>query len=107
MRTKEIISIEDFKQVIQSGVTLIDFNTPWCAPCLAQMPIIDNLAKRYNGRARITAMNVHDHPILAKELGIRSVPTLVFFKNGKEIQRLVGLQSESTLSEALEKMVTG
>ncbi len=106
MKSREIKTAEELKQVIQKGVTLVDFNAPWCAPCIAQEPIIDILTERFNGRAKITAMNVDDHPKLVKELGIRSVPTLVCFKNGKEIQRLVGLQPEAALTEALEKIVS-
>lgn len=101
---QEIISTGEFNEIIQNGVTLIDFNAPWCAPCLSQKPIIDRLTKRFKGRAIITTINVDDHPNLVKKLGIRSVPTLVYFKNGKEIQRLIGLQSETTLSEILEKI---
>ncbi len=103
MEAKEILSNEEFQNSVEKGVTLVDFNAPWCAPCRSQEPIIKELAAKFEGKALIATLNIDENQDLAIKLGIRSVPTLVIFKNAKEIQRFVGMQSENTLSEALEK----
>ncbi len=83
----------------------MDFNAPWCAPCRSQEPILEALAERFQGRALVASMNVDENMDIAAQLGIQSIPTLIIFKNHKEIQRFVGLQPEGTLSEALEKVM--
>jgi|LGVF01.1.fsa_nt_gb thioredoxin 1 len=100
--TKQICSGDEFENAIKDGVTLADFNGPWCAPCHSQEPILEKLAGQFQGKASIVTMNVNDNQDLAMKLGIRSIPTLIIFKNNKEVQRFVGLQPETTLSEALE-----
>lgn len=102
----EIISEDGFKNVIEQGVALVDFNAPWCAPCRAQEPILNKLSEQFNGRASVAAMNVDDNRDTALHLGIQSIPTLILFKNGKEIQRFVGLQSENVLSTAIENLLS-
>lgn len=92
-----------YELAIAAGVSLIDFGAPWCAPCRSQEPILEKLAERYGERATIAALNVDDHPDLAAKLDIKSIPTLIVYTNQKEIQRFVGLQSEHTLAEALDK----
>jgi thioredoxin 1 len=104
---KDIVSKEDFIKAIKNGVTVIDFNTPWCTPCHAQEPILLRLAKRYAKDAFFATMNVDQNREIAIQFGIQSVPTLIFFKNGKEIQRLVGLQSEKVLSNTVRKLLCG
>jgi thioredoxin 1 len=103
MSTKEITSNEIFEEVTREGVSLIDFNAPWCGPCNSQKPIIDNLANRLKDRAVIGEIDIDNQRELALGLGIRSIPTLIIYKSGKELQRFVGLQSEDELSSALEK----
>lgn len=105
MDVKEIVSNEEFQDSIEKGVALVDFNAPWCAPCRSQEPIIKELADQFEGKALIAALNIDENQELAIKLGIRSVPTLVIFKNAKEIQRFIGMQSGKTLSEALEKVL--
>jgi len=102
MKVKIYHSTENFEQDIASGVTLVDFNAPWCAPCRSQEPIIEELASRYKEKATIAAMNIDDHQDLAIKLGIQSIPTLIVFKNNKEIQRFVGIQADKILAKALE-----
>ena len=105
METKEIRSKTEFDTTIQNGVTLVDFNAPWCAPCRSQEPILEKIADYFDGRAIVAAMNIDNHQMIAMELGIQSIPTLIIFKNNKEIQRFIGLQPESTLSGAMEKLL--
>ena len=102
---KDIASKEDFIKAIKNGVTVIDFNTPWCAPCHTLGSILLRLAERYSKEASFATMNVDQNIDVAIQYGIQSVPTLIFFKNGKEIQRFVGLQSEMVLSNTVRKIV--
>lgn len=101
----EILSQIEFKNIIKKGVTLVDFTTPWCAPCRAQDPILILLADRFAGKAAVVKMDVEENRNTALNLGIQSIPTLIFFKNGRELQRFVGLQSEKVLADTLEKFL--
>ena len=105
METKEIRTKNEFDNTIQNGVTLVDFNAPWCGPCRSQEPILERIADQFDGKAIIAAMNIDNHQDIAMELGIQSIPTLIIFKNNKEIQRFIGLQPEAMLSGALEKLL--
>ena len=105
MEAKKIINEEEFNNAIENGVSLIDFNAPWCAPCRAQGPIVQKLSEQFEERAVIAEMNIDENQQTAMKLGIQSIPTLAIFKNGKEIQRFIGLQSQGTLSAAIEKVL--
>ena len=105
MEPKEITSKTEFDSTIQNGVTLVDFNAPWCGPCRSQEPILERIADQFDGRALVAAINIDNHQMIAMELGIQSIPTLIIFKNNKEIQRFIGLQPEATLTGALEKLL--
>ena len=88
-----------------SGPILVDFGAPWCAPCHLQGPIIHQVSVQFKGKASIVEVNIDESRELASHMGIRSIPTLILFSNGREVQRFIGLQSEATLSEALKKVV--
>jgi thioredoxin 1 len=105
MEATKILSAEDFENAIENGVSLVDFNAPWCAPCRMQSPIIQQLSEQFEGKALIAEMNIDENRETAVKMGIQSIPTLAVFKNGKEIQRFVGLQSQDTLSKAIEEML--
>ncbi len=105
MKTKILTSYSEFEKVIQAGVSLVDFNAPWCGPCHSQEPIINHMAAQLKDRVTVAAINLDKHQDLAVKLGIQSIPTLIIFKNGKEIQRFVGLQHESILYDALENVL--
>ena len=103
MKTKQLATTEDFESAIERGVSLIDFNAPWCGPCRAQEPIIQQLLDEFSDRATIAEMNVDENQETAAKLGIQSIPTLAVFKDGIEIKRFVGLQTAQTLSQAIEE----
>lgn len=105
MEATKILSTENFENAIENGVSLVDFNAPWCAPCRMQVPIIQQLSEQFEGKALIAEMNIDENRETAVKMGIQSIPTLAVFKNGKEIQRFVGLQSQDTLSKAIEEML--
>ena len=105
MKVGKIKSEEELEKRIGTGIALIHFGAPWCAPCLLQEPIIHRLAMQFEGKALIAEMNMDESPDVALDLGIQSIPTMILFKNGKEIQRFVGLHSETSLSEALRGLL--
>ncbi|WP_269764197.1 thioredoxin [Desulfobacula toluolica] len=87
---------------IEQGVVLMDFSADWCAPCKAQEPIIKKITKTYLNRASIVEVNIDENKKLATKYMVQSIPTLILFKNGKEIKRFVGLQPEITITKSLD-----
>jgi thioredoxin 1 len=98
-----ILNNTNFMESVKEGVTLVDFWAEWCIPCRMQAPIIDKVHTTIGSRALIGKIDVDENAETAVRLGIVSIPTLVLFKDGKEIKRFVGVQSESLLVETLEK----
>lgn len=98
---------ENVKEIIASGQpVVIDCWATWCGPCVAMAPIIDELAKEYEGRAVIGKYNVEDEGDLSAEYRIMSLPTILFFKDGKKTDiRLTGSQSRQTLVEKIEELI--
>jgi len=82
---------------------LVDFWAPWCGPCLAMGPIIEELAKEFDGKAKVGKINVDENSKTAQDFSIMSIPALKIFKGGKVVQEFVGMQAKETLKEALEK----
>lgn len=93
------------EKIFQKGITLVDFDAPWCAPCRVQKTIVDTLAGQYQGKARILELNVDAHRNVAMQLGITSIPTVVLFKDGREMKRFVGIQPVEVLSMAIDKIL--
>jgi thioredoxin 1 len=94
-----------FGAAIKTGVTLVDLNAPWCGPCRVQEPIIKKIAKQFEGKATIIEINVDENRETAASLGIHSIPTLIIFKDGREIQRLIGIQSEQSLTQVIKNVL--
>ncbi len=103
MGTIQSLNAEGFEAKIKSGVTLVDFNASWCGPCRMQKPVLEQLAEQRIGEVTFAEVNVDENQQSAIKLGVMSIPTLIIFKDGKEIERFVGLQPENTLSVAIEK----
>lgn len=103
---REITSAKALKKALRTGVVLVDFNASWCGPCRAQEPILAELASRYDSRINFTVVNIDDHRDLAAQFKIRSVPTLVIYKDGVEKLRLVGLEDFSILAAAFDEALT-
>lgn len=82
---------------------LVDFYATWCGPCRKQIPIMDEVAKEFAGKARIAKMNVDDGRTTSAEFGISSIPALLVFKDGKVVEQMVGLHSQNQLSGILNK----
>jgi thioredoxin 1 len=88
------------------GVAIVDFWAEWCGPCKMLGPTIDALADEYAGKAKIYKLNVDDNPEAGQQLGIKGIPTVIVFKDGKIVDRLVGLQPKEVLSQAIQKQLS-
>jgi len=86
----------------QSRPVIIDFWAPWCGPCRTQGPILDTVAAQMGDRAVVTKVNVDEEGALAAQFGVQAIPTLVILKQGKLVQRFVGVQPAQALVAALE-----
>jgi thioredoxin 1 len=99
--TKELTD-QNFEAVIKKGVTLVDFWAPWCSPCRIQGPIVNDLANELKEKAQICKMDVDKNQKTAAKFGIRSIPTILIFKNGKMVKQLVGVKPKNILLRELE-----
>ncbi len=99
------VTKETFDQTIAKGVTLIDFWAPWCGPCRMQGPIIDELSEELKGKANIGKVNVDNEPELASQFGVMSIPTLILFKDGQPVDKMVGLQSKAVLQNKIQSLM--
>ena len=97
------ITDAEFKATVAEGVTLVDFWAPWCGPCKLVAPVLDELAGELQGKARIAKVNVDDNPEVAGSFGIMSIPTLLLFKDGKTVGKLVGAQPKANLRAFVEQ----
>ncbi len=91
----------NFDSQVSQGVTLVDFWAPWCGPCRMQAPILDQIAAKVEPRAKVAKLNVDEAPSVAGAYGIRSIPTLMLFKDGKVVNQFVGVRDERELLGAI------
>ncbi len=95
-----------FNEIVNKyPLTLIDFWAPWCGPCLALAPTIEELANEYAGKVLIGKLNVDDNPKTAERFGIFSIPTMLIMKDGNEVDRIVGLVPKKHIQAVLRKQL--
>lgn len=96
------------RDVLQSNKpVLVDFWAPWCAPCRMLAPTMAAVAEKYTGAASVVKLNVDENPSTSQRYGIKGIPTLILFRNGKEEERVVGATSKEAISRMLDKYVEG
>jgi len=95
----------DFDQeVVNSDIpSIVDFWAPWCGPCRALGPMVEDLAADYKGRVKVTKLNIDESPRTAEKYGVRSIPTLMLFKDGKLLDTLIGLVPKDKLEAFAKK----
>ncbi|PID40628.1 MAG: thioredoxin [Proteobacteria bacterium] len=94
-------------EIIQSDKpAVVDFWAPWCGPCKAIGPILDELAQTYGDKVKFTKCNVDDNPVTPGKFGVKAIPTLIFFKDGKVTDQITGMVAKNKLEEALSKVLS-
>ncbi|WP_414042794.1 thioredoxin [Macrococcus animalis] len=93
----------NFEENIKEGVTLVDFWAPWCGPCKMIAPVLEDLAKDVEGKANIVKVDVDENQETAAKFEVMSIPTLIVFKDGQAVDKVVGFQPKEQLQAVLEK----
>jgi thioredoxin 1 len=101
------VTDETFEEVVLNSKlpVLVDFWAPWCGPCRMVAPIVDELAKAYESRALIAKLNTDENVRVATELGIMGIPTLILFKDGQEVERVIGFAQRNVLESKLNAVL--
>jgi thioredoxin 1 len=101
---KELDSNTFKAEVLESGTpALIDFWAPWCGPCRMMTPIIENLAKKFEGKVTVAKLNVDNCPDIAAKYNVASIPSLIFFKNGEPVHTSLGVVPEAELETQINQ----
>ena len=95
---------QNFEHQIKGGVMLVDFWATWCMPCKMMAPVLNNLSEDLTGNASVGKLDVDQNQAASAKYGVRSIPTLVLFKNGKEINRFVGVKTKDFLLKEIRKV---
>ena len=99
------LNATNFDATIADGVTMVDFWAPWCGPCRMIAPVIDELASDFDGKAKICKVNTDEEQDVAIKYGIRSIPTILFFKNGQLVDQMIGASSKQVLADKINSLL--
>ena len=96
------ITDENFSKEVEKGITLVDFHAVWCGPCRMLSPILEEVAEEYKDKAKVAKVDIDTEQKIAARFQVTSVPTLILFKDGKEVNRLIGLRDASSISDFIK-----
>ncbi len=106
---KGVMEIDDSsfdKEVLQSEIpVMVDFWAPWCGPCKAIGPVVEDLAGQYGDQIKFAKCNVDDNPVTPGKYGIKAIPTLIFFKDGDVADQITGMVAKSKLEDTIKKVL--
>ena len=104
---KEVSDSSFVKDLLGSSKpVLVDFWAQWCTPCRMLAPTVEAVAQQYSDSANVVKLNVDDNPTTAQRYGIKGIPTLILFRQGKEVERVVGATSKESITRMIEKYTT-
>ncbi len=89
--------------ILSDKLVLVDLYATWCGPCKALAPILEEIQKKYEGKIKVVKINVDEEESIAAKLGISSIPTVIFYKNGKTVASFLGVRSASEIEKIIEK----
>lgn len=90
---------------VQKGITLVEFWAPWCGPCKMLGPVLEELEEELAPKVKIAKLNIDENEIIANQLGIRSIPTMVLYQSGQPLERIVGYKPKEVLKDYLIKKI--
>jgi thioredoxin 1 len=102
----KILTDQNFSARTKTGSVLVDFWASWCMPCKLMVPVLNELAEETDGKVTIAKLNVDEAKATAAKFSVRSIPTLILFKNGKEVHRFVGVKTKDYLLKELDRRTT-
>ena len=109
MASDKIVQVtdSDFEEKVLKSSTpvIVDFWAEWCGPCRMVAPVLEELADEFDGKAVIAKMNVDDHKETPAKFGIQAIPTMIFFKDGKETAKIVGVEAKAGIQEKINAML--
>lgn len=101
----EQITDADFAKIVKDSKipVFVDFWAPWCGPCRAMSPVLDELSTEYDGKIRICKMNVDENPVTPQNYGVRAIPTMVLIKDGQTVEQITGAVSKDALKQLFDQ----
>ncbi len=96
---------DNFEAAVAEGVTMVDFWAPWCGPCRMITPIVEELAEDFEGKATIAKVNTDEQQEIAVKYGIRSIPTILFFKDGEMVDQMVGASGKDVFADKINGLL--
>ncbi|OPX27252.1 MAG: thioredoxin [Campylobacteraceae bacterium 4484_166] len=96
---------DNFEAITNNGISLVDFWAPWCGPCRMIAPVIDELAVDFDGKANICKVNTDEQQDLAVKFGVRSIPTIIFMKDGEKVDEQIGASSKEALADKINSLL--
>ena len=103
--SEKVINLTDlnFQNKIKTGMVLVDFWASWCMPCKMMIPVLNEVAEETQGKVTIAKVNVDEQKATAAKFGIRSIPTMILFQNGREVKRIVGVKTKDYLLKGFDR----
>jgi len=99
------LNVENFKKEISEGLVIVDFWASWCGPCKMMAPVFEEISKDFEGRLKFAKLSTEESPSVAQENEVRGIPCLIVFKDGKEVDRIVGFNPAPQLKQKIEEIL--